>query len=140
MFNLTRHSHHHAQGEVPYQDLKPYADAYFEYDSSHRVNKAWFDGECGCSGGANGQYVYAYGTNGCDDIKERAPNGTVRTLINARTAHGLSGDCHVDGTDLMILLRSWGPVGKRDVNPAADLDGNGIVNGFDLGILLAAWG
>lgn len=27
MFNLTRHSHHHAQGEIPYQDLKPYADA-----------------------------------------------------------------------------------------------------------------
>lgn len=27
MFNLTRHSHHHAQGEVPYQDLKPFADA-----------------------------------------------------------------------------------------------------------------
>ncbi|MEO1170758.1 MAG: alkane 1-monooxygenase, partial [Myxococcota bacterium] len=27
MFNLTRHSHHHAQGEVPYHQLKPYADA-----------------------------------------------------------------------------------------------------------------
>ncbi len=27
MFNLTRHSHHHAQGEVPYQDLKPFQDA-----------------------------------------------------------------------------------------------------------------
>ncbi len=27
MFNLTRHSHHHAQGEVPYHDLKPFADA-----------------------------------------------------------------------------------------------------------------
>lgn len=27
MFNLTRHSHHHAQGEVAYQDLRPYADA-----------------------------------------------------------------------------------------------------------------
>lgn len=27
MFNLTRHSHHHAQGELPYQDLKPYPDA-----------------------------------------------------------------------------------------------------------------
>lgn len=27
MFNLTRHSHHHAQGEVPYQDLKPYPHA-----------------------------------------------------------------------------------------------------------------
>ncbi|MBV8605481.1 MAG: fatty acid desaturase [Pelomonas sp.] len=27
MFNLTRHSHHHAQGEIPYQDLKPFPDA-----------------------------------------------------------------------------------------------------------------
>jgi hypothetical protein len=27
MFNLTRHSHHHAQGQVPYQDLRPYPDA-----------------------------------------------------------------------------------------------------------------
>lgn len=27
MFNLTRHSHHHAEGEVPYQDLRPYPDA-----------------------------------------------------------------------------------------------------------------
>ena len=27
MFNLTRHSHHHAQGEVPYHELRPYPDA-----------------------------------------------------------------------------------------------------------------
>lgn len=27
MFNLTRHSHHHAQGETPYQELKPYPNA-----------------------------------------------------------------------------------------------------------------
>lgn len=27
MFNLTRHSHHHAQGEVPFHQLKPYSDA-----------------------------------------------------------------------------------------------------------------
>ncbi len=27
MFNLTRHSHHHAQGEVPYHELKSYADS-----------------------------------------------------------------------------------------------------------------
>lgn len=27
MFNLTRHSHHHAQGEVPYQNLRPYPNA-----------------------------------------------------------------------------------------------------------------
>lgn len=27
MFNLTRHSHHHAQGEVPYQELRPFPEA-----------------------------------------------------------------------------------------------------------------
>ena len=27
LFNLTRHSHHHAQGEVAYHDLRPYPDA-----------------------------------------------------------------------------------------------------------------
>ena len=27
MFNLTRHSHHHAAGEVPYGELRPYAGA-----------------------------------------------------------------------------------------------------------------
>jgi len=27
MFNLSRHSHHHAQGEVPYQDLMPLPQA-----------------------------------------------------------------------------------------------------------------
>lgn len=27
MFNLTRHSHHHAQGEVPFGELRPYPDA-----------------------------------------------------------------------------------------------------------------
>jgi len=27
MFYLTRHAHHHAQGEVPFQDLRPMADA-----------------------------------------------------------------------------------------------------------------
>ncbi|MFO0743096.1 MAG: fatty acid desaturase [Labilithrix sp.] len=27
MFNLTRHSHHHAQGEVPYHELRPYPEA-----------------------------------------------------------------------------------------------------------------
>ena len=27
MFNLTRHSHHHAQGEVPFHRLRPMPDA-----------------------------------------------------------------------------------------------------------------
>jgi hypothetical protein len=39
---------------------------------------------------------YAYGANGCDDIKERAPDGTVRTVVNAQAALRTSGDCHVN--------------------------------------------
>ena len=39
---------------------------------------------------------YAYGSNGCDDIKERAPNGTVKTIVNSRTAAGTTGACHVN--------------------------------------------
>jgi hypothetical protein len=35
----------------------------------------------------------AYGSNGCDDIKERAPDGTVTTIINSGTAVGASM-CH----------------------------------------------
>jgi hypothetical protein len=39
---------------------------------------------------------YAYGANGCDDIKERAPDGTVRTIVNAQAALRAIGDCHVN--------------------------------------------
>ena len=35
----------------------------------------------------------AYGSNGCDDIKERSPDGTVTTIINSGTAVGASA-CH----------------------------------------------
>lgn len=35
----------------------------------------------------------AYGSNECDDIKERAPDGTVTTIINSGTAVGASA-CH----------------------------------------------
>ena len=46
-------------------DLKPYAIAYFEYDSSQRINLALFNGSCGCGGGgANGTTLFSYGTNG----------------------------------------------------------------------------
>jgi YD repeat-containing protein len=44
--------------------LKPYATAYFKYDSSHRVKEAWFNGDCGCSGANNGTYAFEYETNG----------------------------------------------------------------------------
>lgn len=46
--------------------LKPYAAAYFEYDSSRRVDTAWFNGRCGCSGAANGEHAIAYGATGSE--------------------------------------------------------------------------
>jgi hypothetical protein len=42
---------------------------------------------------------YAYGANGCDDIKERAPDGTVRTIVNAQVAHGGTTACHVNAIE-----------------------------------------
>jgi len=43
--------------------LTTYANLYLEYDSSHRVNSALFNGQCGCSSGSmDGTFTYSYGT------------------------------------------------------------------------------
>src|SRR6185295_4800943 len=45
--------------------IQPYASAFFEYDqTTYNITKAWFNGECGCSGGTNGTYQFEYETNG----------------------------------------------------------------------------
>ena len=36
----------------------------------------------------------AYSSSGCDDIKERSPSGTVKTIINSGKAFGNSNSCH----------------------------------------------
>jgi hypothetical protein len=39
---------------------------------------------------------YAYGADGCDDVKEYSPStGTVRTIVNTGTAQGGYGACHI---------------------------------------------
>jgi hypothetical protein len=45
----------------------------------------------------------------------------------------LTGDRLVNGSDLGILLASWG-TNQNDIN------GDGFVDGSDLGMLLSAWG
>lgn len=45
-------------------DLKPYAAAYFAYDTDRRVVATWSSGQCGCSGAASGLHTFTYGTNG----------------------------------------------------------------------------
>lgn len=44
--------------------IRPYASAYFEYDSERRIRNSWFNGECGCSGASNGEYTFTYEDNG----------------------------------------------------------------------------
>jgi hypothetical protein len=39
---------------------------------------------------------YAYGSNGCEDIKEYKPDGTVKTIVNAKTARGGTSACHLN--------------------------------------------
>ena len=43
--------------------LKEYASTYLEYDSNHRIDKAWFNGACGCSGTSNGTFEFRYEDN-----------------------------------------------------------------------------
>ncbi len=45
-------------------NLQPYASAYFEYDTEHRIVEAWFNGACGCSGAASGTHIFEYESNG----------------------------------------------------------------------------
>jgi hypothetical protein len=40
---------------------------------------------------------YAYGSNGCDDVKERSPSGTVKTIANSKTALKINDSmCHLN--------------------------------------------
>jgi len=48
----------------------------------------------------------------------------------------LNGDCAVNGSDLGVLLASWG---APDFDARCDFNGDGIVDGHDLGTLLGAW-
>ena len=91
---------------------------------------------------------YAYGTNGCDDIKLRAPDGTVTTVVNARAAHGGSDACHVnaifyshqddtlvfgdlDNNCLTKITRTgatvWVLNGGVDTGPTSSFNGGGLV-------------
>lgn len=63
-------------------DLKSYAAAFFEYISASddRIDAAFFNGKCGCGGGANGTYDFNYATNGT--ISDPYDNGAkLRTVI-----------------------------------------------------------
>ncbi|HXU65473.1 MAG TPA: aryl-sulfate sulfotransferase [Polyangia bacterium] len=41
-------------------------------------------------------YAADNGTEGCSDIKQRTPDGAVRTIVNSQAALGTTGQCHVN--------------------------------------------
>ena len=61
--------------------LKEYASAYFEYDTSDRVNEAYFGGECGCGGAGDGTHYYTYGTSSYTDDAGYDNEWATRTVI-----------------------------------------------------------
>jgi hypothetical protein len=65
-------------------------------------------------------------------VPDRNGNGVPDTC---ETFADLDGDGVVTGSDLGLLLASWGPCRAC----TADLSGDGIVDGVDLGLLLAEW-
>ena len=60
-------------------------------------------------------------------------SATVAFACQQSCVGNLNTDNQIDGSDLGILLASWG-------GAAYDLNGDGTVNGADLGIMLANWG
>jgi fermentation-respiration switch protein FrsA (DUF1100 family) len=65
------------------------------------------------------------------------PAASEGVQLQARQTPDLDGNGRIDGSDLGLLLSSWGTCGSLC---PADLNRDGFVNGADLGILLNEWG
>jgi len=72
-----------------------------------------------------------------NDPGQLLANGGPRLLTPTwHSPMDLNGDCAVNGSDLGVLLASWG---APDFDARCDFNGDGIVDGHDLGTLLGAW-
>ena len=63
---------------------------------------------------------------------------TSSSLADCGCTADVNGDATVSGTDLAIVIGSWGPASSG--MPGADINADGTVDAQDLGLLLAAWG
>jgi hypothetical protein len=82
----------------------------------------------------------AYGSNDCDDVKERSPSGAVRTIVNAGKVFGTSSGCHCnaiqyDPSDDTVVVSEDNHSGyfktDRQGNIKWVLNGGTGVNTFD---------
>ena len=95
------------------------------------------------TGGSTGLSDTGWFVTNASDSNPKTPTGTDYMVLRARVFGGspacaadLDGDGLVEGSDLGIMLGSWGSCSGC----AADLDGDGLVEGSDLGIMLGSWG
>ena len=83
---------------------------------------------------------YAYGDNGCDDVRERAPDGTMKTIVNSKTALMSNASmCHLsniqyspdDDTLVFSTLQSsqLAKVRRSDGSTVWILNGSGSYSG-----------
>jgi hypothetical protein len=110
-------------------DLKGYSSAHFEYASGtdYRVWKAFFSGECGCSGGSNGTHTFTYGTNGSfspvsgydTEWKSRTvvqqPDGIYKTLYFDEVGQQLSSII-TDGNPAVSYTDMWATEVERNAD------------------------
>jgi RHS repeat-associated protein len=104
--------------------LKEYAAAYFEYDSSRRVDQVFFNGQCGCGGAASGTHKFTYAsdsvtpTSGYDTAWRRRavverPDGTFVTQYFDETGQALS-QVITDATPASGSPDTWVTSARRD--------------------------
>lgn len=75
--------------------------------------------------------LFSFGANPCTQIAQFSV-----TITAAPPVEGdLTGDGLVNGSDIAIVLGSWGPC----IDCAADFDFNGTVDGSDLAVVLGQW-
>ena len=77
-----------------------------------------------------------FGSGGWNDAVGEGPAEAVIIEYEGRNdcLEDLDGDGSVNGSDLTILLSSWGTQGEGDIND------DGVTNGADLSLLLSRWG
>jgi hypothetical protein len=80
---------------------------------------------------------FNHGTSGVG-FTNSASSIIALTVVIPPCAGDVTGNGHVDGTDLANLLSSWSTPGLGEF--VTDVNADGIVNGEDLAYVLGGWG
>ena len=96
--------------------IKPYASHYFEYNGSGLIDKAIFNGECGCSGGSSGEYEIEYEANpNYSDDSGYDTEWATRTIIERPDGSYVTQYFDEVGQGLDQVVTDGDPDGSPDV-------------------------